>query len=603
MTERKEDPSHAKLAQIKKATSSGVTDGNVIEPGLGAADEPAGSPSSVETPPAAAVRRRQRYLIGFRSLPDVASVAEDPFLQRLVEMDGVEIVRRISRPRNDAPQSPASSQEILVALLDEAHGQALRSNAPAHMIVERDVPLTYSDIAVFDTLTLQHASQAMPFPRPRHELRFRVVGDGDRPLGNVSISLYGSGFPAQALTESNGHASLQSYASDATDTVGLYVRPAADYWERYIQGPMLDAGQVNIIRLNPLSRGSRKLTGQRPYSWGQRTMKFDRVPTDWTGAGIKIGLIDSGCDNTHPALRHIVRGVDLTRDNDVESWKSDELGQGTHCAGLIAAAGGASADLIGCAPDCEMHIFKVVPGGYCSDLIEALDQCMERRLDLVQIGVRTAQFSELVAQKITALRQRGIACIAHAGNSSAPVSFPGTAPTVITVAAIGKLGEYPMDTRHAQRALPQLIPYSGLYATNFSGWGPQVALCAPGVAVISSVPGGGYSAWDGTAMAAAHVVGCAALLLAHHPLLQNLPYTARTEQRVSLLHELLRAAAVPAANVNPALVGAGMPDLQHVPGLGLQRADAPSSTAPLFGAFPDDPMQALLQLRAAGLWA
>ncbi|MGA2189289.1 MAG: S8 family serine peptidase [Steroidobacteraceae bacterium] len=581
MTERKEEAGHAKLTQTKKATPGGVNDAN-----LGDRDQPAAFPSSADTVSAAVVPRKLRYLIGFRAPPGTAPRSDDPFLQRLTETGGVEVVRRIQRAQSATPQGGTASPDVLVAVMDESLGQALRASAPAHVIVERDLALSYSDMAVFDPFILQHSMQAMQFSHRRGEFRFRVVGEGERPIPNALVNLCGPGFPAHGLTDSSGGTNLQSYAGEGAGIVGVYVRPAADYWERYIQGPSLDAAEVNVIRLTPLSRGTRS-SGQHPYGWGRRMMKFDRVASDWDGAGIKIGLIDSGCDCSHAALRHIVRGVDLTRNRNAESWKSDELGQGTHCAGLIAAAGGPSADLIGCAPACEMHIFKVVPGGYCSDLIEALDQCIERRLDIVQIGVGAEQYCELAAQKIAEARQRGIACIAPAGNSAAPVAFPGNVPTVLTVTAIGKLGEYPLDTRHAHRALPQLLAYSGIYATNFSGWGPQVGLCAPGVAVISSVPGGGYSAWDGTAMAAAHVVGFAALLLAHHPLLQNSQLGARTEQRVALLLELLRTAAVPAANGDPALVGAGMPDLEQVPG--LQRPGAPLSGQSTLAVLPGDP--------------
>jgi len=346
-------------------------------------------------------------------------------------------------------------------------------------------------------------------------------------------------------------------------------------------------------------------------------MKFDRAPVDWNGAGTKIGLIDSGCDTSHPLLRHIVRGEDLTRDRDPQSWRSDELGQGTHCAGIVAASAAASSEMIGCAPAAEVHVFKVVPGGHLSDLIHALGQCIERRLDIVQIGVSAEHFSELVAQKLTEARLSGIACITGAGNSGGAVQFPGNVPGVLTVAAVGKLREYPQDTRHAQRALPQPIAFSGIYATNFSGWGPQVGVCAPGVAVVSSVPGGGYAAWDGTSMAASHVVGFSALLLSHHPMLQSINYGARADQRVATLFDFLRVAAIPYAQVDPNRVGAGLPDLQQVPGLlpisqqffGSGLTAAPSLGAlqspympPPEAAYLGNAMNALLQLRAAGLW-
>jgi subtilisin len=626
MAEQKDDPGQsAKLTQSKRATQAGgATEPFAAQNGT-AQDRVTGDDSSgsrtgtADKASATVVRRKQRYLIGFRSLPGMALPPNDPFLERLAQMDGVEITRRLKGGglQNAAMTSPgaapsAAASEIVVARMDEQRGEALRQNAPPHVIVEIDAPLGCSDMAVPEPVNWQHAVQVMPFPRPRSEVRFRILGDGDRPLANAVVNLYGPGFPAQALTDSSGQASLQTSSVDGSDSHAVYVRPVADHWERYIQNPSLEPGQVNVIRLSPLDRTSGSFPGERPYGWGQRIMKFDRVSTDWNGAGTKIGLIDSGCDTSHPLLRHIVRGMDFTRDKDPQSWKSDEMGQGTHCAGIVAASALASSGIIGCAPGAEVHVFKVVPGGHFSDLIDALDQCIERRVDIVQIGVSGEQFSELVAQKIIEARLNGIACIVGAGNSGGPVQFPGNVPGVMTVSAAGKLGEYPQDTRHAQRALPQLIAFSGIYATNFSCWGPQVGVCAPGVAVVSSVPGGGYAAWDGSSMAASHVVGFSALLLSHHPMLQGINFGARADQRVSILYEFLRAAAVPYAQVDPSRVGAGLPDLQQVPGFGsgigagavLGALQTPpfSHPAAYLGNPLGNPMNAILQLRAAGLW-
>jgi subtilisin family serine protease len=567
----------AKLAQSRKPTqSSGATEPFTTSDRVSGDDRIGSTTGTRDKTSATVVRRKQRYLIGFRSLPGIMSLPADPFLERVSQMDGVEIVRRLSP--TTAAQTPMSSETVVVRM-DEQRGEALRQNAPPHVIVEIDAPLDYSDMVVPEPMSGRLAVQAMPFPRPRRELLFRILGEGDRPLANAVINLYGPGFygpgiPAQAITDSAGQASLHTHAVDGADMHAVYVRPAADHWEQYIRNPSLEPGQVNVIRLSPLDRTSRSFPGERPYGWGQRLMKFDRVSAEWNGTGTKIGLIDSGCDTSHPLLRHVVRGVDLTRDKDPQGWKSDELGQGTHCAGIIAGSPAASSDIIGCAPASEVHVFKVVPGGHISDLIDALGQCIERRLDIVQIGVSGEQFSELVAQKITEARLHGIACIVGAGNSGGAVQFPGNVPGVLTVSAVGKLGEYPQDTRHAQRALPQLIPYSGIYATNFGAWGPQVGLCAPGVAVVSSVPGGGYAAWDGCAMAASHVVGFSALLLSHHPMLQSINFGARADQRVSILYDFLRLAAIPYAQIDPSRVGAGIPDLQQVPGL--------SQTSPQF---------------------
>src|SRR5882757_5957980 len=350
-------------------------------------------------------------------------------------MDGVGIARRQkggalqiagTTPTAAAPATAVS--EIVVARMDEQRGEALRLNAPPHVIVEIDAPLGYSDMLIPESISWQSAVQTLPFLRPRRELRFRILGEGERPLANAVITLYGPGFPAQAVTDSSGQASLQTHAVDGAGIHSVSVRPAADHWERYIRNPSLETEQVNVIRLSPLDPTSRGIAGERPHGWGQRIMKFDRAPADWNGTGTKIGLIDSGCDSSHPLLRHIVRGVDLTRDRDPQSWRSDELGQGTHCAGIVAASAAASSEMIGCAPAAEVHVFKVVPGGHFSDLIDALGQCIERRLDIVQIGVSTEHFSELVAQKITEARLSGIACITGAGNTGGAVQFPGNVP-------------------------------------------------------------------------------------------------------------------------------------------------------------------------------
>jgi len=618
MAEKKdESDQNGKIGQTPQRRT--VSTAGAQDPPVGG-DRGAGEKSASgldEKPPASVTRRKQRYLIGFRSLPGLTATSADPFLERLSLMDGIEIVRRL-RPRGPqalaaANGAAASASEIIVARMDERRGEALRQGAPPHVIVEVDARLGYFDMAAPEPMGWQLGARALPFPRPRRDIRFRILGEGDRPLANAGVYLYGPGFPAQAVTDSSGQATLQSFAVDGAGILAVHVRPASDHWERYIQNPLLDPGNINTIRLSPLGRTPPKFPGERPHSWAQRMMRFDRISADWSGTGIKIGLIDSGCDTSHPILRHVADGVDITRDGDVHSWTADEFGNGTHCAGIVAGAANSASGMIGCAPGCELHVFKVVPGGYLSDLIEALDLCIERRLDIVQIGVSGEQNSELVAQKISEARLNGIACIVGAGNSGGPVQFPGNVPGVLSVAAIGKLDECPMDTRHAQRAIAQPIGFSGIFTANFSCWGPQVGVCAPGVAIISSVPGGGYAAWDGTAMAASHVTGFAAVLLSNHPALQSTSYARPLEQRVAMLFDLIRSSAMPYLQGDPNRIGAGLPDLQQVPAAPSYQpypsVPIAPSQGPMFwpglGAGPiPDPLGAMLRLRAnSGPWA
>jgi len=154
----------------------------------------------------------------------------------------------------------------------------------------------------------------------------------------------------------------------------------------------------------------------------------------------------------------------------------------------------------------------------------------------------------------------------------------------MAVAAVGKLKEFPADSSHALSVVPQLIGSDDIFAASFSGAGPQVVFSAPGVAVVSTVPGAGYAAADGTSAAAAHVTGLAALVLAHHPLFQEGSFRARSEQGVHALFDLLRASAVPRVR-DPLRAGVGVPDLTRIPGgqsfpLGYQDGGEWAATPP-----------------------
>ena len=107
---------------------------------------------------------------------------------------------------------------------------------------------------------------------------------------------------------------------------------------------------------------------------------------------------------------------------------------------------------------------------------------------------------------------------------------------------------------------PQLTTPEGLFSPSFTCFGPEIGVAAPGVAIVSTVPGGGFDPQSGTSMAAPHVCGMAALMMAHHPVLRAMP---RDASRVSALFQMMKASAMPLP-FGAERSGAGMPSLLNV---------------------------------------
>jgi subtilisin family serine protease len=253
---------------------------------------------------------------------------------------------------------------------------------------------------------------------------------------------------------------------------------------------------------------------------------------------------------------------------------------GSHCAGIITGADDGKG-IVGFAVEAEVHACKIFPGGRFSDLIEALDYCIERQIDVVNLSLGSQFPSQLVAAKIDQARNAGVACVVAAGNDAGAVNFPGSMPTVLTVAAIGKMDAFPPDSSHAAEISgPQTA--DGYFSARFTSHGRGVDVCAPGVAILSSVPPDSYAAWDGTSMAAPHVAGLAALVLAHHGDFRN-GFKKRDVHRVDHLFQILKSSCTDIDLGDPGRTGAGLPNALRALGPALAHfAPQPNEIQMLF---------------------
>lgn len=245
------------------------------------------------------------------------------------------------------------------------------------------------------------------------------------------------------------------------------------------------------------------------------------APEAWdasTGGGVVVAVVDSGVDGAHPDLASRmwsnpgeVPGNGLDDDgngfvDDAGGWDfanedndpADDAGHGTHVAGTVAAAGDNGLGVVGVAFGARLMPVKGLDaggGGYASDLAAALVYAVDNGARIINASWGAPAKSALIEAAANYVRASGGLLVAAAGNSNGPVAYPAALDGVVAVAAT--------DEADAK--------------ADFSSFGPQVDLAAPGVDIRSTLPGGMYGTKSGTSMAAPHVAGVAALIAALHP--------------------------------------------------------------------------------------
>ncbi|MES2152801.1 MAG: S8 family serine peptidase [Pseudomonadota bacterium] len=532
--------------------------------------------------------RKKQYLIAPRHPVDgLQAMGFQPLSMSTIEQalrasPDIEVVDTVG-PRNVVgvlADGMGGAQGVLVARMTEQKAAALHQQAQGRLVVERDQHLNLMDPALRQP---GFVSSVLPNTGPALATVVTVLGKDQLPLADAEVSLFGSMLPATGTTDANGKVTLSLFGESVSTVRGLYVKAKSDYWTFYQRDPELSTDEANVVTLRALSDwpALAGLPRQKVMGWGQKAMRLDQLPGEYRGQGIKVAIIDSGAATTHDNLNRIHTGFDiLDKNTNPNGWNEDTLGHGSHCAGVIGAADLAFG-VRGFAPEAEIHVCKMFPGGQVSQLIDALEYCIEKQIDVVNLSLGGAEPSEALEQQIVRAKRAGIACIVAAGNSGGPLQYPASSPNVLAVAAIGKLDEFPADSYHAE-TLTQSVDALGYFPARFSCHGPQVGVCGPGVAICSTVPPNNYAAWDGTSMAAPHITGLAVLALAHHPDFQG-NYKQRTAERVERLFQVIKLSARRVSLGDQSQTGFGLPDVLIATGLQAPATQAGLQTQAMLG--------------------
>ncbi len=230
--------------------------------------------------------------------------------------------------------------------------------------------------------------------------------------------------------------------------------------------------------------------------WGVSRVWGASQPTA-TGAGVKVAIIDTGIDLTHPDLAgNIKGGINLVRTN---RSPNDDNGHGSHVAGIVAAIDN-TIGYVGVAPGASLYAVKVLDArgsGYLSTVAAGIDWARQNGMNVGNMSLGGSSGTSQLQAACDNAAAAGVLLVAAAGNSgdgstlTVETSYPAQYSSVVAVGA---------------------TDYADAVAS-FSNTGPKVEVSAPGVSIPSTYKGGGYATLSGTSMASPHAAGLAAVLL------------------------------------------------------------------------------------------
>jgi thermitase len=319
------------------------------------------------------------------------------------------------------------------------------------------------------------------------------------------------------------------------NTYQLRLRPGLSIEEAQAKlqqiGEIMHAEPNQVYTLQATPNDPNWNSGSSPQ-WGPRKMQVDRAWDFWYPCTplqqpVVVAVIDTGVDSNHPDLRNVIYrdaqgivGFDAV--NNVRGNANPvNHPHGTHVAGIIAAqtnngigiagvagwrgkTGFSDTDVVKIMP---IQVFYIQNNQLISDDVtvsNAIIWAANHGADVINLSLGSHDPSATMDSAMAYAWSAGVVNVAAAGNSgSTNYFYPAFTPNTISVAA--SINNASDDIAH--------------WSNRSSRW---VTVAAPGDNIYSTYwPGNGYAAASGTSMAAPHVAGLAALILAHNATLTN----------------------------------------------------------------------------------
>ena len=247
-----------------------------------------------------------------------------------------------------------------------------------------------------------------------------------------------------------------------------------------------------------------------------------------TSSSVIVAVIDTGVDYNHVDLASNIwsnvgeiagNGLDDDRNgyvDDIRGWNfandnnnpMDNNGHGTHVAGTIGAVGNNATGISGINWNVQIMPLKFLDAkgsGMISDAVAAIDYARINGAKIINASWGSSDFSSALQSAIARFQSAGGIFIAAAGNEGANNAVRPSYPANISLTnVISVAASTSSDT-----------------LANFSNYGANVDIAAPGSGIYSTLPNNRYGYLSGTSMAAPHVAGAMALLWGQNPSLSD----------------------------------------------------------------------------------
>jgi len=266
---------------------------------------------------------------------------------------------------------------------------------------------------------------------------------------------------------------------------------------------------VRVVEYNPIYRpayipNDPKVQDNTQWCHNASHMNdYGAWDTQTGSSDVYIAIVDSGVDMDHPDLAANILDLNaLWPDEDFDlgepdKWPQDNVGHGSHCAGIVAAVGDNSTGGAGVAYNCKLLPIKVTnSSGQFVAGVSGIILAAQCGASVISMSFGSYMPSESLKQACEYAYTKGSLPVAAAGNdnNAAQIHYPAGVPMCIAVGAVNS-----SDNK-----------------AGFSNYGKWVDIGAPGVSIYSTIPNDTYASWQGTSMATPMVGGAAALLISEY---------------------------------------------------------------------------------------